>query len=660
MPNKHKGAPLDTAEHDVKFAWARFYEVFASALLTWRNRRDELVKGIHLIAADVDGMSHLQDKPAKGEAFPLKDICPFTTMGLFNRSLTDTNRKIIAARLANLLGVNEPVPDSFAGIPLLNNQKSWFFGYERSRDPDDIERLWEMFSQAMTFADNQNTNSADFTSAYDIASAVMNVGWNLTMGLYWARPWFYPTLDSQSQYYIQKVLNIKILKNGEKGRCSGQSYLSIMQALNKAFTQPNYPVHSFPELSLSAWNTDLSQSKDEVENRTWKASLLNKIKALCLKKESPYFTASELKENYLDVFKAERPESKTVTSSIYFYLQKLRNDDELKFLESGNYEYLNFEKNESQTITEETVEESAPPPKLTHAPYAISHLIREGCFLEKAKIQLTLQRLIDKKNLILQGPPGTGKTWLARRLAYCLMGEQAPERISAVQFHPNLSYEDFIRGWRPGKEGRLTLIDGPFVNAIKTAINNPAAKYVVIIEEINRGNPAQIFGETLTLMEADKRTPTEALALSYSENLDEKIYIPENLYIIGTMNIADRSLALLDLALRRRFAFIDLKPAFNDAWKNWVNHKFAIDLDLLAIIEFRLTALNEMLAKDVTLGPQFCIGHSYVTPATGQQINEAQAWYEQVVDTEICPLLAEYWFDAPNKVDEARKVLLAE
>ncbi|MGS0637184.1 AAA family ATPase [Citrobacter sp. VF227] len=651
---------MDIAEHDVKFAWARFYETFASALLTWRDRRDELVKGIHLVAADVDGMSHLQDKPTKGESFPLKDICPFTTMGLFNRSLTDTNRKIIATRLANLLGVNEPVPDSFAGIPLLNNQKSWFFGYERSRDPDDIERLWEMFSQALTFADNQNTNSADFTSAYDIASAVMNVGWNLTMGLYWARPWFYPTLDSQSQYYIQKVLNIKILKNGAKGRCSGQSYLSIMQALNKAFTQPNYPVHSFPELSLSAWNTDLSQSKDEVESRTWKASLLNKIKALCLKKDSPYFTASELKENYLDAFKAERPESKTVTSSIYFYLQKLRNDDELKFLESGNYEYLKFEKNESQTITEETVEESAPPPKLTHAPYSISHLIQEGCFLEKTKIQLTLQRLLDKKNLILQGPPGTGKTWLARRLAYCLMGEQAPERINAVQFHPNLSYEDFIRGWRPGKEGRLTLIDGPFINAIKTAINNPAAKYVVIIEEINRGNPAQIFGETLTLMEADKRTPTEALALSYSENPDEKIYIPENLYIIGTMNIADRSLALLDLALRRRFAFIELKPTFNDAWKKWVNHKFAIDLDLLSIIESRLTELNEMLAKDTTLGPQFCIGHSYVTPATGQQINEAQAWYAQVVDTEICPLLAEYWFDAPNKVDEARKVLLAE
>jgi len=387
---------------------------------------------------------------------------------------------------------------------------------------------------------------------------------------------------------------------------------------------------------------------------------LESLPALCKQKESPYFTFQELKENYLDEIKADHPNNNTVENSVYYYLQILRKDDELKFHGAGNYEYLNFDKSESEDITEDTVDESAPPPKNPHLPYNTSKLLEEGCFLDEEKIQLTLQRLKDKKNLILQGPPGTGKTWLARRLAYCLMGEQAPERISAVQFHPNLSYEDFIRGWRPGKEGRLELIDGPFVNAINKALNNPAAKYVVIIEEINRGNPAQIFGETLTLMEADKRTPNEALELSYRTDPDEKIYIPENLYIIGTMNIADRSLALLDLALRRRFAFVDLKPVFNNAWKNWVNQKFAVDLDVLELIASRLSVLNETLANDVTLGPQFCVGHSYVTPAAGQQIGEALAWYEQVVETEICPLLAEYWLDAPNKVNDARKVLLAQ
>ena len=209
---------MDAVEQDVRFEWADFYQAFASQLLTWRNRREELVAGIHRIAAEIGSMSHLQDKPANGVPHPLKDICPFTTMGLFNRSLTVTNRRNIAASLAKLIGVREKVPESFDGIPLLNNQKSWFFGYEKSRKPEDIDTLWEMFSQAISFADTPNADPADFLFSYDAASNVRNVGWNLTMGLYWLRPWFYPTLDSQSQYYIQKVLNIKIIKKGAKGR----------------------------------------------------------------------------------------------------------------------------------------------------------------------------------------------------------------------------------------------------------------------------------------------------------------------------------------------------------------------------------------------------------------------------------------------------------
>ncbi|WP_312132082.1 AAA family ATPase [Leclercia sp.] len=631
---------MDAAEKDGRFAWANFYQAFAKQLLTWRSRRDERVAGIHQITTEVAGMSHLQDKPAQGEPYPLKDICPFTTIGLFNRTLTDANRSNIAGHLAKLIGVSETVPDSFAGVPVLNNQKSWFFSSEGKRHTADIDKLWEMFAQALNYADNP-TNSANFIYSYDNASGVRNVGWNLTIGLYWCCPWFYPTLDSQSKSYIQNVLNITILRDGKKGRSSGRNYLNIRSDINNLFSQPDCPVHSFPELSLMAWNR-----ADDKEQKGWKVSLLDKVKKLCLAKNSPHLTRTEFIETYREEIQAEHPDNNTIEHTISHYLQKLRKDGELTFHGNGKYQYIHFN--------------NAAVPGKNNASYTLSHLIEEGCFLDEEKIHFILQRLKDKKNLILQGPPGTGKTWLARRLAYCLTGEKAPERISAVQFHPNLSYEDFIRGWRPGKEGRLELIDGPFVNAINKALNNPAAKYVVIIEEINRGNPAQIFGETLTLMEADKRTPTEALELSYRTAPDEKIYIPENLYIIGTMNIADRSLALLDLALRRRFAFIDLKPVFNEAWKNWVNQKFAVDPDVLNLIESRLTALNEMLANDLALGPQFCVGHSYVTPAAGQQIGEAIAWYEQVVETEICPLLAEYWFDAPNKVNDARKVLLAQ
>ncbi len=260
--------------------------------------------------------------------------------------------------------------------------------------------------------------------------------------------------------------------------------------------------------------------------------------------------------------------------------------------------------------------------------------------------------------MILQGPPGTGKTWLAKRLAFALIGQRNDSKVRAVQFHPNLSYEDFVRGWRPSGDGKLSLVDGPFMEMIKAASKEPTVRHVVVIEEINRGNPAQIFGEMLTLLEADKRTPTEALELCYRRSDGERVFIPDNLYVIGTMNIADRSLALVDLALRRRFAFIDLEPKLGKTWHDWVHGQCGIDSEILSEIEKRILALNEEITADTTLGRQFRIGHSYVTPPFGIPITDAREWFKQVVETEIGPLLDEYWFDALDKARKARQRLI--
>ena len=289
--------------------------------------------------------------------------------------------------------------------------------------------------------------------------------------------------------------------------------------------------------------------------------------------------------------------------------------------------------------------------------YTIENLTTD-CFLDRSKLEKILDRLQTKKNLILQGPPGTGKTWLAKRLAFTLIGRKDNSKVKALQFHPNLSYEDFVRGWRPAGDGKLELVDGPFLQIAETARKEPTEKYVIVIEEINRGNPAQILGELLTLLEADKRNADEALELCYSKGDGERFFIPENLYVIGTMNIADRSLALVDLALRRRFAFVDLEPVFGEPWENWVHDKFNIDRKTLSEIETRINLLNGEISKDPDLGPQFRIGHSYVTPANGTVIEDAYDWFRQVVNTEVGPLLDEYWFDNLDRAKKAKETLL--
>lgn len=291
-------------------------------------------------------------------------------------------------------------------------------------------------------------------------------------------------------------------------------------------------------------------------------------------------------------------------------------------------------------------------------PYTVDDIIAEGGFLEREALSGLVDRLSTKKNLILQGPPGTGKTWLAKRLAKALIGRRTPlpDQLRSVQFHPSLSYEDFVRGYRPSSTG-LVLTDGVFLQVVEAARAQPDLAHVLIIEEINRGNPAQVFGEMLTLLENTKRSRADAMELAYRKIPGEKIHVPENLHIIGTMNIADRSLALVDLALRRRFAFVTLEPIFDEAWATWCRDRNFSE-EIIALIRDRMTALNESIAQDRALGPQFRVGHSYVTPAE-DEISDSRAWFGEVIDTEIGPLLEEYWFDAPDRAQAAAQALRA-
>ena len=630
----------DIPENDIRFKWTGFYEDIANALSQYRENRPALIK-FALALAEKYNLSYIQGKE-------LDDIDPFTVMGIFNRGMTDDNRKKLASEIAQFLKVDTPAPISFEAIPILNNQNSWFFWGNGERNDDDIDNLWALFDVAKQYADDTaGEDSEDFLSLYNQVATQKGIRWNLTMGLYWIRPWFYPTLESQSQDYLAS-LSIKPELNGPKKSCSAQDYLLMRDNLLLRFAEDGFPVHSFPELSLHAWQKPVL--KNVGKSKSWKNVVLTRIRDLCLRKDDARFTRAEFQENYLDELKALFPDNNSVEFSIDNKMQALRDEGEIDFVKSGHYEWLGFEDGVAEPLN--------APELMAVEPYDIDTIIKDGCFLPQSILGDMLSRLRNKKNIILQGPPGTGKTWLAKRLALALIGEKQPAYIKAVQFHPNLSYEDFIKGWRPSGDGKLELCDGPFLEFVKLAQQDPSQKYIVVIEEINRGNPAQIFGEMLTLLEADKRTPSEALELSYRKEDDKPVYIPENLFVVGTMNIADRSLALVDLALRRRFAFINLKPVFGKPWREWVNAKAGISMSLLEKIEARMMALNQEISADSRLGAQFAVGHSYVTPAFDTEIKDPQHWFQQVIETEIYPLLEEYWFDDHEKALEQKSALL--
>ena len=270
----------------------------------------------------------------------------------------------------------------------------------------------------------------------------------------------------------------------------------------------------------------------------------------------------------------------------------------------------------------------------------------DDLFMPRERLERLVASLRDGKNLILQGPPGTGKTFIARRIAWCVIGYEDDEPIEMVQFHQSYAYEDFVQGFRPTEEGGFRLKDGVFHRFCERARKKPDKPHVFIIDEINRGNLSRIFGELLMLIEADKRSEKYGLALTYS---DDRFHVPENVHILGMMNTADRSLALVDYALRRRFAFETLEPAYGTAeFKEYLERKSA-EPDLVRRIFERMGELNEAIRTDNELGRGFEIGHSYFVP--GERDKPSDAWYEHVVDTQVEPLLREYWFDSPTDVE---------
>ncbi|MXP66122.1 AAA family ATPase [Roseomonas sp. M0104] len=712
----------------MSFTWIPFYEDLAHRLLDWEDRQPDLVAFLERLRVAGLPATPVNDRDVTGARVLLREIDPFTFLGACNRTLRHEQRLLIAGEMGRLLGTAVPPPSDFDGIPVLNNQRSWFFSYADERQPTDVPALWRNFRLALG---QSPLEDPAFAASFDAALAVRGVNVNLTMGLFWIRPRVFLNLDSTNRAYLGEDL--------PRGGLSFEGYREIL-----ARAAVRFP--SFPDLSLAAWRRateeggtppaaeparpsaeptywmvgafwDGSDPPDQTERfrqeGIWENGYTDKyldevrsiavgdriaIKAAFSQKSGLPFdaggrTVSCMEVKAVGTVVKNRGDGRVVEvewedrpppGRWYFYtsrrttwrLRRGHQSEEytrrlIDFAFRGvpqDYEWFRQRSWNEYTAPDTVVQddpagEDEPAPRgPTLRPYALEDMVAEGVFVPQEDLSRALDRLRSKKNLILQGPPGVGKTFLARRLAYALMQEEDPARVEAVQFHPSYAYEDFVRGYRPvsGKAGTFALQDGVFHRFCQRAAEDPDRDYVFIIDEINRGNLAAIFGELLMLLEADKRGPDFGVPLVYQhDEEEERFHVPPRLHVIGMMNLADRSLAMVDYALRRRFGFLTLRPAYrSDAFHGWLTER-GMDAALVERIVERMVALNEVIAADPLLGDHYEVGHSFFCPKGRDFSGLDRAWFEGIVETEIAPLLEEYWFDNRGRAEEARGALLA-
>ncbi len=695
-----------------RFEWIDFYMELASSLLKYKNNRSELVNILKTIYSDT-GMKF----PFREREEIYEDICPFTVFGSFNKGITNSNRTALLQQFAKQFSIKSDIPTCFEGIPVVMNLSAWFFAYKGNRGEHDIDNLWELFEKAISYSEDPCAeNKNDFIAAFDTVSKQKMVKWNITMGLYWIRPYSFINLDSTNRAFITDKDNMPyyfttIFADINRGLPDGANYLFMCEQARNALNQNECKYHSFPELSYHAWK--ISQM-DKINEQTANTidSNVNEINYwvyspgdnACMWDEfynlgimgigwdevpnlKDFTSKGQIKEYMKKVYDSSysyknnahclwqfvnkikigdvifvkkgmhKIIGKGVVTSDYIYdssRETYKHIRKVDWQNKGEWEhpgqaaiktltnvsaYPDYVQKLFDLFAEDTMEEVVEQKEIKYPPYTRDEFLNEVYINEDTYNTLT-ELLNAKYNIILQGAPGVGKTFAAKRLAYSIMGQKDTSRVVMVQFHQSYSYEDFIQGYRPSREG-FELENGTFYKFCKEAEEDNERPYFFIIDEINRGNLSKIFGELMMLIEKDKRG--EKIKLLYS---NEWFTVPQNVRIIGMMNTADRSLALMDYALRRRFAFFDFVPAFStEGFKNYLAEKSSSKLEKLVDVVERL---NNTISADESLGDGCRIGHSYF--CTDNEIT--YEWLKSVVEYEIIPLIKEYWFDEPTKVKD--------
>ena len=697
----------------------------ADKLLAFKDDRQALIATLRRVYAQI-GMA----PPTLDSSGDPTDIDPFTVFGLFNRTMSKLDRERVALGMARHFRVVAAIPEDLSVIPALSGRNARFSDSARSTEAE-IDTLWLLFACALRYADKPNViDGTNFCSYFDSAVKQEGVSWNITMGLFWVRPYTYANLWLRDRQFLSMPGRMPELIGTWAASIrrigTGSDYLMWCRMIRGAMKKGQYAYTTFPELSacvlrpselVNRENKEADKEKEEftqaaalgdADVETVRYWLYAPGRGACMWDEfyscgimglawgeigdlTAYAHKEDLKAQMLQTY----PENGTQKNDIHalwqfanemkpgdvVFVKKGRSEILGRGIVTGDYvhdpeggHYPNCravrwtssgnwpidERLAMKTLTEitdypellsriETFFEDSDDevdneePLVVFPEYSARQFLDE-VYIGEERYDATVGVLRAKKNIILQGAPGVGKTFAAKRLAYSMMGVKDASRVMLIQFHQSYSYEDFIEGYRPSGQG-FELVKGAFYSFCKKAADDEDNEYFFIIDEINRGNLSKIFGELFMLIESDKRGPKNKLQLLYSREL---FHVPRNVHIIGMMNTADRSLAMLDYALRRRFAFVELRPAFDsDGFREYCS---GLDNPRFDALVREVESLNRAIAEDESLGEGFCIGHSYFCNMKPEDCTDAAL--ASIVDYELIPMLKEYWFDEPTKVRE--------
>ena len=639
------------------FTWMPIYNELAQRLLAFKNNRHDLMELIYNNNVLKQYTSYLHQQNGQ----PLNDIDPLSFLGIFNRGNSFENRKVMLSAIKTELNLSKNVPEDFDGIPILDNRKSFYLSWDNEEMVSkSCSNLWDFFASFM----NDDLKEHDFNNLLNQNGIGLAM---ITMPLFWCKPNDFLALDSRNVKYLNSYgINTQINDLA--------SYKNLLKEVKNKMSTGNIRENSFAEISYNAWKSNSRAVQFWSGGIKWNGGQTNKL--------------DDFNKNHSWQIGWDKDDDSKGAKQAWNNIKKVKTGDYLAFHGYGGKNDLTIyqvsrvvgkdEKNGKLFFEQLNDPENelyhGKAPKMDMGGWwgtlfqitgedAINKIFRNyiGAMENNHEIKEFTRILSLKKNLILQGAPGTGKTYNTAALALSICGETIPEkhedvmkryeelqkegRIGFCTFHQSMDYEDFVEGIKPIKpdEGELyyKVEDGIFKTICKNAINKDSQNYVLIIDEINRGNVSKIFGELITLLEADKRCGSDhpiKVTLPYSK---ESFGVPSNLYIIGTMNTTDRSVGNIDYAVRRRFAFVTLESKEEVIEQHYKNDETMKNKALELFNSVKSFLMKHKFEMDIA---DLMVGHSYFLAKNEEELDLKWKY-------EIVPLLHEYYKDGITKQD---------